>query len=54
MGKHMCDWKGRVEHKLDTFCRIVGKPRYACKKCARVAATREWLCKPVCLPAPEE
>lgn len=31
---------------IEVFRKIVGKPRFYCKKCLRVAAKKAFLCKP--------
>ena len=48
--KKMCKWKkGDVEDDFKTFKSLVGKPKYACKNCARVAAKKKVICKPISL-----
>lgn len=48
MGKTMCKWgDGRVKDDLEKFKSLVLQPKYACKKCGRVAKDEENLCKPI-------
>lgn len=35
--------------KIKKFRKIVGEPRYVCRRCARVAVDESYLCKPVAL-----
>jgi hypothetical protein len=45
--KHLCDWKkDEIKDDLDKLKEIVGKPRYVCLKCARVAIDSAYLHKP--------
>ncbi|MBW2735647.1 MAG: hypothetical protein JRH20_24955 [Deltaproteobacteria bacterium] len=45
--KHWQDDK--VLKKLKNFRKIVGDPTHVCRRCARVAAAENYLCKPVSL-----
>jgi len=51
MGKdnrYLCDWKkDEIKDNLHKLKEIVGKPRYVCLKCARVAEDAAYLHKPV-------
>lgn len=46
--KHMCKW-AKVDKDLDAFKKAVLPPKYACRKCARIARTKKQLCKPIAL-----
>jgi hypothetical protein len=46
--KQLCDWsKKDLSKNFDDFKKIVKAPQFACKKCARVASEKKWLCKPI-------
>jgi len=46
----MCDWKKeKLEKHFEEFKSRVMSPRFACRKCGRVARDEQWLCKPVSL-----
>ncbi len=46
MAKTLCDWsKRRIESSPDELQRIVSEPNFYCRKCARVACSRRYLCK---------
>lgn len=51
MGKdkqHLCEWKkDDIKDNLNALKDIVGKPKYICLKCARVAKEATYLHKPV-------
>ncbi|MGF1708134.1 hypothetical protein L4C40_19905 [Enterovibrio baiacu] len=50
MAKTLCDWKSRdIEGDLSELTKLVKKPEFVCKKCARVANTKKVLCKPISL-----
>jgi len=45
--KTLCDLdKKDIEKRLDQISRIVSEPQYICRKCARAAKRKEYLCKP--------
>jgi hypothetical protein len=51
MGKghyqYLCDWKkDEIKNNLTELKKIVGKPKYICLKCARVAKDASYLHKP--------
>jgi hypothetical protein len=49
-GKTLCKWdERRIEKKFKKFRKIVGNPRFVCKRCGRVAANKKSLCKPLAL-----
>ncbi len=51
MAKTLCEWKkSEIVDRLDDLCALVRPPRFACRKCARVANNDRVLCKPVGLP----
>jgi len=54
MSDKMCDMKKRVEENLNHIAGLVAKPKYICKKCARVANSAELICKPLLLPQGQE
>jgi hypothetical protein len=44
----LCDLdKKDIEKKLEKIKRMVNKPRYICRKCARAANEEDFVCKPV-------
>jgi hypothetical protein len=48
--KRLCKWKEYVTaEKIDEFIAIVSDPKFACKKCGRVADKKKWLHKPMSL-----
>ena len=48
--KRLCKWKEEtINDKFEAFKNIVQAPRFACKKCGRVANKKKWLHKPVSL-----
>ena len=45
--KTLCDLdKKEIEKKLPEISKIVLNPNYICRKCARAAQQKEYLCKP--------
>jgi len=43
--KSLCGYKKEdIANKLKKITKIVQKPKYICKKCARVAKGKEYLC----------
>lgn len=43
----LCKWdKDEIKDKLKELKKIVGEPRFICRKCARAAKKEEYLCKP--------
>lgn len=48
--RHLCKWKKKdLENDFGDLLTIVAKPKYVCKRCARAARARKFLCKPVSL-----
>jgi hypothetical protein len=45
----MCWFEGRVEENREAFVARVSEPRFACKRCGRVANKKRWVCKPLSL-----
>ncbi len=46
--KNLCKWsKKNIEKNMASLREIVARPRFVCAKCARVAADKKPLCKPV-------
>ena len=46
--KTLCDMdKNEIEKKLERIKKMVNKPRFVCRKCARAANEEEYVCKPV-------
>jgi len=47
----LCDWeKDDIREELELLAKLVSKPAYVCRKCARAAAAEAVLCKPIPLP----
>jgi hypothetical protein len=45
MAKTLCDWsKKDILKRSDQLALIVGAPEYVCRKCARVAIAKKYLC----------
>lgn len=45
--KALCKWdKESIKDKIDEIKTIVKEPGFVCKRCARVANDKEYLCKP--------
>ena len=43
----LCDWsKKDIEKKSNELKKILRSPKYYCKKCARAASNKQYLCKP--------
>jgi len=46
MAKTLCDWSKRdIEANSGKLQQIVQDPQYFCRKCARVACQKRYLCK---------
>ncbi|MBE0367536.1 hypothetical protein PAUR_a0908 [Pseudoalteromonas aurantia 208] len=46
MSKTLCEWKKKeIESKLTQLTDIVSPSHYLCKKCARTANDKKYLCK---------
>jgi hypothetical protein len=44
----LCDWdKKDIEKRLHVVMSMVHRPKYVCRKCARAANEKEYVCKPV-------
>ncbi|HSR69300.1 MAG TPA: hypothetical protein VLU25_15290 [Acidobacteriota bacterium] len=42
----ICKWdRGDFEKLYSEHPSVVAKPRFACRKCGRVARKKKWLCK---------
>ena len=51
MAKSLCKWKKKeIEKDFHELARIIDKPRFVCKDCARSAHDKRFLCKPIALP----
>ena len=47
MAKKLCAWKkDDIEGKKKKLVKMVREPRFLCRKCARAAADKSFLCKP--------
>ncbi len=47
MAKKLCAWKkDDIEGKKKKLVKIVREPRFLCRKCARAASDKSFLCKP--------
>lgn len=54
MAKTLCEWKKHeILEETEELLRIVGDPRFVCRKCARAAHQEKHLCKPIPLPLKE-
>ena len=50
----LCDWeKDEIREELALLARLISPPSYVCRKCARAAAGKAVLCKPIPLPPPK-
>jgi len=48
--RSLCKWKSdHIWEDFDQLRKIVRKPKYVCRKCARSASKKKWLCKPTAL-----
>ena len=46
----MCKWKkDEIRDQLPQLAKELLGSRYVCKKCARLAPSKDWLCKPTAL-----
>lgn len=47
MPKVLCAWQQKeIEANFDELAKIVEKSKFVCKKCARTACDKQYLCKP--------
>ena len=47
MSKTLCEWKRKeIEQKTEKLAQIICPSNYVCKKCARSASSKKYLCKP--------
>ncbi|MDX1617070.1 MAG: hypothetical protein R3300_22385 [Candidatus Promineifilaceae bacterium] len=45
--KSLCKWdKSDIRDDFEKLAKIVGKPKYACRDCARAARKKKYLCEP--------
>jgi hypothetical protein len=45
--KTLCKWdKGEIKEDFERLGRIVSRPRFVCRDCARAASKKKWLCQP--------
>ncbi len=45
--KKLCDLnKKDIEEKFEKIVKLISKPQFICKKCARVSKKKEYLCSP--------
>ena len=45
--KKLCAWdRDEIGVEAEKLSRIVGKPRYYCRRCARAASREAYLCRP--------
>jgi hypothetical protein len=45
--KKLCKWsEKKIESKMSKLKKELRQPEYVCRKCARAAASKDWLCKP--------
>ncbi|WP_428773975.1 hypothetical protein [Vibrio sp.] len=55
MAKQLCKWRrAEIVSQLADIERIVAAPAFVCRSCARAAASKSQLCKPVSLSHPAE
>ena len=54
--KHLCQLhaSGLHKNKPDQYAHLVKEPKFVCKSCGRVAASKENLCEPILLGTWEE
>lgn len=49
----LCDWSRKhIEKHSGRLTDIIREPRYYCRKCARAANEKKYLCKPVKIKIP--
>jgi len=49
--KTLCGWSSdAIVDDIATLAEIVESPRFVCRRCARAAGKKKWLCKPTRLP----
>jgi hypothetical protein len=45
--KTLCAWKREeMEENLEELKRIVGDPRFICRRCGRAVSKKKWVCRP--------
>ena len=44
--------KQDMEDSMDDIVSLVAKPKYMCRKCARVAIKKKYLCEPIKIKSP--
>jgi len=45
--KTLCEWnKEKLKEDFDSYKKLVGVPKFVCKKCGRAALDKKNLCKP--------
>ena len=53
--KTLCDLdKNEIEEHIEEIASIVSEPQYLCRKCARVAINKKYLCKPIKIKSSEK
>ena len=46
--KNLCKLDSKeIENNLKEISKLVEKPKYICKRCARVSNDKKFLCKPI-------
>jgi len=48
-----CLERDKIEDNIEDIAEIIAKPKYICRKCARVASKKKFLCKPMKLKTKE-
>ena len=46
--------KESIEKQMEALMELVAEPRYICRKCARVAASKHNLCKPIAIKSTKQ
>ncbi len=46
MSKTLCDLKKTLKRDLSAYVKLVREPTHVCRKCGRVANSKNLLCKP--------
>ena len=49
-GKTLCKWdRDEIERDLKELRKIVGSPKFVCRRCGRAVAKKKFVCKPISL-----